>query len=87
MFCSVSLSGLAGHEVDEGLEGHHACVVGVHQSHDASKLHLTLSQRRGSYQLVAKHQLKMKPMYRQISICFKLPEQNETKEKPQDVLY
>ena len=35
------------HEVDEGLEGHHACVVGVHQGHDASKLYLTLSQRDG----------------------------------------
>lgn len=47
LFCSVGLGGLAGHEVDEGLEGHHACVVGVDQGHDASKLHLTLSDRGG----------------------------------------
>lgn len=46
LFCSVSLSGLAGHEVDEGLEGHNTGVVGVHQSHDTSKLHLTLSERK-----------------------------------------
>lgn len=42
MFCGVGLSGLAGHEVDEGLEGHHARVVGVHQGHDTSELDLTL---------------------------------------------
>lgn len=40
----VCLGSLAGHEVDEGLEGDHARVIGVHQSHDAGKLHLTLSQ-------------------------------------------
>lgn len=38
----VRLGCLASHEVDEGLEGDHACIVGVHQSHDAGKLHLTL---------------------------------------------
>lgn len=48
----VGLGGLAGHEVDEGLEGHHARVVGVHQGHDARKLHLALSggRRRRSAQ-------------------------------------
>lgn len=40
----VRLGCLAGHEVDEGLEGDHARVVGVHQSHDAGKLHLTLAR-------------------------------------------
>lgn len=45
MFCSVGLGGLTGHEVDEGLEGHNARVVGVHQGHDTCKLHLTLSAK------------------------------------------
>lgn len=43
LFSSVGFGSLAGHEVDEGLEGHHACVVGVHQGHNAGELHLTLS--------------------------------------------
>lgn len=46
LFSSVSLGSLSGHEVDEGLEGDHACVVGVDQCHDAGKLHLTLRRRR-----------------------------------------
>lgn len=49
LFGCVRLGCLAGHEVDESLEGDHARVVGVHQSHDACKLHFTLSHgnRRG----------------------------------------
>lgn len=46
LFSSVGFCGLACHEVDEGLEGDYAAVVRVHQSHDAGKLHLTLTENR-----------------------------------------
>lgn len=38
----VGVGGLAGHEVDEGLEGDDAHPVGIHHTHDAGKLTLPL---------------------------------------------
>lgn len=38
----VCVGGLPRHEVDEGLEGHEAAVVGVHYAHDAVELGIAL---------------------------------------------
>lgn len=38
----VRVRRLAGHEVDEGLEGDDAHTVGIHYTHDAGELILTL---------------------------------------------
>lgn len=38
----VRVGGLAGHEVDEGLEGDDAHPVGIHHAHDARELTLPL---------------------------------------------
>lgn len=42
MVGSVRVGRLAGHEVDEGLEGDDAHPVGIHYAHDARELVLTL---------------------------------------------
>lgn len=42
MVGSVCVGRLAGHEVDEGLEGDDAHPVGVHYAHDAGELVFTL---------------------------------------------
>ena len=44
----VCIGGLPGHEVDEGLEGHEATVVGVNHAHDAVELSIALRGRRGA---------------------------------------
>lgn len=43
---SVRVGRLAGHEVDEGLEGDDAHPVGIHYAHDARELVLTLVGRK-----------------------------------------
>lgn len=42
LLSSVGVGCLPGHEVNEGLEGDRALSVGVHQGHDACKLHFAL---------------------------------------------
>lgn len=42
MVGGVRVGRLAGHEVDEGLEGDDAHPVGIHDAHDAGELVLTL---------------------------------------------
>lgn len=46
----VGVGRLAGHEVDEGLEGDDAHPVGIHYAHNAGELILTLVARKKNYE-------------------------------------
>lgn len=45
LVCSVRVGRFCGHEVNEGLEGDSASAVGVHYTHDASKLAVALATK------------------------------------------